>query len=369
MLDTGALHHLPWKLDNNPNGWIEPTTECQLKCPFCYRGADQDGFVGVHTPVEVVKRDIDALVEQRKVATISIAGGEPLMYPNLLEIVDYIRERDVEVMILTNGILLDEAMLRNLKAHSVARVMVHIDKHQGRAGITTEAEANRLREKFCKLFRKVGGISLGFIQPLGPDDLDDLDDLIPFFKANADVVDLITFNRLQPIATDGLSEDYIFEGRTLYERVRSTYGLEWGAYLRKTHSEDVSWLFGQAVFAGTECRGSLDREAFKFFQDEHYKKTGQYLHCARERHMGPKVWAYVPFNRSLRRIVTKYLVRKDRKAKLNHQLILIVNTPTRLADGDYDRCEGCPDAMFYDGKLVPSCLLEIVKEKGIIEAR
>jgi hypothetical protein len=45
---------------------------------------------------------------------------------------------------------------------------------------------------------------------------------------------------------------------------------------------------------------------------------------------------------------------------LRYQVILIIDGPDKV-DGKWNLCDGCPDAMYYNGKLVPSCLLERVK--------
>jgi len=31
-------YKLPWKELDNPNGWLEPTTYCNICCLGCYRG-------------------------------------------------------------------------------------------------------------------------------------------------------------------------------------------------------------------------------------------------------------------------------------------------------------------------------------------
>ena len=371
MVDRKTLYELPWTRNDNPNGWIEPTTKCQLKCPLCFRGADLDGHRAEHVDLVDVKRDIDDLIRLRRVSTITIAGGDPLLYPHLDEMIDYIRSKNVEAMVLTNGIDLDEARLRRFKAKEVARIVIHIDKYQGRQGIRSEEQTLPLRRSFCELFRKVGGVSLGFIQPIAAKDFGDLEVLLPFYKENADVVDLVAFNRMQPVGFQGSRQDGILEGHTLIDRVREVYGLEYSAYLGKTHSDEIGWLFGQAVFIGNRLIGSLDKEAFRFFQEEHRRRAGQYLHCSRTRRLTPKLLLYVPFNKSLRSILFHRLGSlgsRNGAGKLNHQLILIVNTPTKLEDGDLDRCKGCPDAMMFGGKLVPSCVLERVKAGEMMEA-
>ena len=54
----------------------------------------------------------------------------------------------------------------------------------------------------------------------------------------------------------------------------------------------------------------------------------------------------------------------EKKIKLKditYQVILIIDGPEKI-NGKWELCDGCPDAMYYKGKLVPSCLLERVKE-------
>ena len=367
MIDKQDLYKLPWTRENNPNGWVEPTTYCQLKCPFCFRGLDKDGAPRMHVPLATVKKEVEDLISLRRIGTVSIAGGEPLLYPHLDELIDFIRARNVEVLILTNGLRLDREMIIRLKERQVARVVVHIDKHQGREGIETEEDANRLRQTYCDLFREIGGISLGFIQPIGLEELDDLEVLLPFFKENSDVVDLVVFDRLQPTDYDAVSDDQILTGIALFERVKEIYGLEYGAYLEKTHSDEFSWLLGQAVFSGKHLLGSLDKQGFRFIQEEHHRRTGQYLHCTRNGHTSPGTLLRLLFNGSVRKMLARYF-RLEEKGKTNLQLILAINTPKKLENGEYDRCDGCPNAMLYEGELVPSCLLELVKNGEQIRA-
>ena len=368
-IDTSRLLRLPWTRDDNPNGWIEPTTRCQLKCPGCYRACDAPGFEGEHFRLAKAKADVDELIRRRRINALSIAGGEPLLYPQLDELIAHARSRGLEVQLVSNGIGLVDERLKELKELGVARIMIHVDRHQGRPGITTEEQANLLRREHCETFRRVGGVALGFIQPLSTGDVDDLEVLVPFFKENADVVSLVTFNRLQPLDDAAPPQGRSGEADPIITKLQETYGLEWAAYLPKTHSDDVSWLYSQVVLSGSTVIGSLDAKVFGAIQDAHRRKTGQYLFASRKRHLSlgtvgraltsPAAWRTL---RNWRRV-------RRPGDRLRLQLVLVINTPTRLPDGNYDRCEGCPDAMLHEGRLVPSCLLEILKgEQRVIEA-
>src|SRR3989338_8151506 len=102
------LYKIPWTKNNNPNGWIEPTTYCQLACPGCYRGLDAPNPPRIHEELEKLKRDIDTLVKIRNIQTIAIAGGEPFLYPKLDKLVAYAHQKGLGVRLVTNGCLLTE---------------------------------------------------------------------------------------------------------------------------------------------------------------------------------------------------------------------------------------------------------------------
>ena len=71
--------------------------------------------------------------------------------------------------------------------------------------------------------------------------------------------------------------------------------------------------------------------------------------------------------KSMRRILRKYIVSIFRKPsnlfrKPNHQVINIVNPPDSSSLEAPDICDACPDAVLYEGKMQPSCILESIKQ-------
>ncbi|MCZ7544801.1 MAG: radical SAM protein [Anaerolineae bacterium] len=107
------MYRLPWSMNDNPIGWLEITDRCNIYCKGCYR----QQLVG-HFPIEQIKDDILFLKEYRNCDNISIAGGEPLVHPQILEIVSFIREHGMKPLILTNGVRLNNniGLARELKA-------------------------------------------------------------------------------------------------------------------------------------------------------------------------------------------------------------------------------------------------------------
>src|SRR3989338_9301221 len=153
MLNLTNLYRLPWKKEDNPNGWLELTTFCQLTCPGCYRGLDKKSAKRFHSGLDELKKQVDYMKEKRNVQTISLSGGEPLLYPKLDELVSYISSKNLRIKIYTNGINLAKESIIKLKHLGVTEFVIHIDKNQDRRGYHSEEDLNKLRSEFCDLFR------------------------------------------------------------------------------------------------------------------------------------------------------------------------------------------------------------------------
>ena len=201
------LYKLPWSQQDNPNGWIEPTTYCQLKCPGCYRGLDTWEVIFQHIPLDEMKQQVDDFIAKRNVQTISIAWGEPLMYPQIFDLVEYISSKKIFTKIYTNGISLTEKTLQRMKEVWLTEFVVHIDMFQDRQGWIgkTETELNILRQSFVDMFRKYPWINLGFIMPIGTNNLIYLDDIMKFYRTNIDIINLIVFTVFRDVHVDNLA--------------------------------------------------------------------------------------------------------------------------------------------------------------------
>jgi MoaA/NifB/PqqE/SkfB family radical SAM enzyme len=58
-----------------------------------------------------IERELDLFARLRKTDSVSIAGGDPLMHPQIVEIVRMIRQRGWKPIINTNGQALTEDLL------------------------------------------------------------------------------------------------------------------------------------------------------------------------------------------------------------------------------------------------------------------
>lgn len=356
MEDQDRMYRLPWKETDNPNGWIEPTTRCQLRCPGCYRGCG--AAEGCDRSFEELTGDIKELIHRRNIQTLTIAGGEPLLYGKLDELIAYARNLGLDVVVATNGESLDTARLQRLSAAGATRVMIHIQTGQGRADGDFPGAVEARREQFCEMFRNAGGTTLGFFFAVNTGNITEMMRLIEQTKRNPDVIRMVLFMMQQDLLTG--RESGRPDWAELKQRVEEAYGMEFAAFLGRTRQGGVSWLLGGIVYAGRRILGSIDGAVFRRVQEERRRSEGRYVHTSN------RTWkengtglSFCAGNASIRRLTWNW-AKSGFRRPLRHQVIMLLRTPEKPAHM-WDYCEGCPDMMLHEGHLVPSCLLEAAR--------
>jgi radical SAM protein with 4Fe4S-binding SPASM domain len=100
------------------------TEQCNLRCKHCaiVEGRMPDSLL---TP-EHIRRIIREHTSSYPGATVSFLGGEPLMHPDCLDLLDYAAEHTPAVLITTNGHYVTAEVARRLAA-SCSRIQVSID--------------------------------------------------------------------------------------------------------------------------------------------------------------------------------------------------------------------------------------------------
>jgi hopanoid biosynthesis associated radical SAM protein HpnH len=101
---------------------IEPLFACNLKCAGCGKIQQPHTVLKQRMPVDQVL----AAVEECGAPMVSLAGGEPLMHPQIHEIVNELIKRKKFVFLCTNALLL-EKKLDKFKPSPYFAFVVHID--------------------------------------------------------------------------------------------------------------------------------------------------------------------------------------------------------------------------------------------------
>ncbi|HYG59162.1 MAG TPA: radical SAM protein [Symbiobacteriaceae bacterium] len=106
---------------------IEINTVCNLRCKTCF----VDGYHRFDAPVTVPRERVRAIMaagREQFGGTLHLMGGEPLLHPELLEIIsDGFDMGFSSVMINTNGTRVDAAMAARLAAFPAVDVLVSLD--------------------------------------------------------------------------------------------------------------------------------------------------------------------------------------------------------------------------------------------------
>src|SRR3954454_15787990 len=101
---------------------LEPLFACNLKCAGCGKIQQPHTVLKQRMPVEQAV----GAAEECGAPIISIAGGEPLMHPQIDEIVQQLLARKKIVLLCTNAVLMPKHLHR-FKPHRNFAWMVHID--------------------------------------------------------------------------------------------------------------------------------------------------------------------------------------------------------------------------------------------------
>ena len=81
---------------------LELTSFCNLKCPLCVRQVLDVPDKNQYRPVEEIIAQLDSY-PNLKYVTIAGAIAEPTAYPNLIDVIIYLRKRNVEISLYING--------------------------------------------------------------------------------------------------------------------------------------------------------------------------------------------------------------------------------------------------------------------------
>ena len=102
----------------------EITRNCNLRCMHCFSNSGNQG--SNELKINEIKKIIDDLAK-RKIFYIDFTGGEPLLRPDIFEILNYTSGKKISFSLSTNGYLVNEEIVELLKRTNVFQVQISID--------------------------------------------------------------------------------------------------------------------------------------------------------------------------------------------------------------------------------------------------
>jgi MoaA/NifB/PqqE/SkfB family radical SAM enzyme len=383
MLDKRDYYRLPWSMNDNPIAWIEVTDICNMHCDGCYR----QHLTG-HKSLEQLKDEVLFFKQWRNPDNFSIAGGEPLIYPHIIELVAFIAQQGIKPVILSNGQALKPDLLHELKKAGLAGFTMHIDSQQNRPHWQgkSEKDHNELRQKIADMVAAEGGLYLVFNSTVYPDTFHEIPDVVRWGQANIKKVQGLVFityrtaTTFNNVATDKNDEivdmsklsytretfdDHFHTAPDVYQIIKDNFPeYEASGYLGGSIRHDsYKWLIGAMVGNQHKMYGSVGKRTMELAQTGHHLWTGRYLAYPSTARIGPKLFWLSPWDKTLRQAWKNWA--KDTLWHLGHlfdgiyiQSIGIIQAPDLLPDGRADMCDSCPDITIYDGKFVNSCRMD-----------
>ena len=101
---------------------IIPMRQCNLACTYCN---EYDDF-SKPVPLEEMKKRLDLLADMGT-SIITISGGEPLMHPELDEVIRHMRRRGMIAGLITNGFYLNRERIERLNDAGLEHLQISID--------------------------------------------------------------------------------------------------------------------------------------------------------------------------------------------------------------------------------------------------
>jgi hypothetical protein len=373
--EIASLYRLPFSKNDNPNGWVEITTDCNLKCPGCYRGCDRDDNIPVHEPVEKVKENIIKMKFLRNCQIISLSGGEPLLHPDLGSIIRFIKDNGMYPFVHTNGVLLTPEMITILKKEGLSGLIIRVDS-LSRKRTTTEEELNSLRKHYGEMVYSARGVHLTFLCVVNHDNLNEIGSILKWSLDNSRLVDFVTFIPIRQVLfneSEQIDSSKWVYAEDLCNKVQTIIpDIRYAAYLgSKLDDTGIKWLQSPMIVMNKKILGYAGPKFVESFQVLHHLFKGKYAYkFGKDR-------SYLNFIQILLlsmflsdfRVVARNFLKEILSNPVNlfrcsTLLLLCYIIPPGFVNGMRDECEGCPDAMLFEGRLVPSCGLEEYKLYG-----
>lgn len=392
IIDHRKLYRLPWTLPDNAISWLEPTAMCNLACDGCYRQNEKDS----HKSLEEIKHELDVFQKLRNSDCISIAGGDPLLYPHIVELVRDIKSRGIKPIINTNGKALTKELLKDLKEAGVYGFTFHVDSKQGRGGQwkgKNELELNELRLEYAQMLAEAGNIACSFNSTVYEDTIQYAPGMVEWAHKHIDIVHTMVFICFRHVVPD-MPFDWYAEGHKIdwqnimyhsdtkrninikstdvVEKVREKFPeFTPAAYLNGTEQPDsFKWLLTERIGNKDKIFGYLGPKFLELVMIFNHFVNNTYLSYASPKttRLGRSTLFFLwPFDKGLRKSLKQYLGYLLRNPfrifkKAHMQTVMFIQPVDFDQRGNQNMCDGCPDITVHKDKLVWSCRLEEQKQ-------
>ena len=364
-----------------PHALLDIIRGCNITCEACYNTLPPS-----IKSLPQIESELDALQRQRRLSSVSIIGGEVLLHPQLDDIVRMVKRRRIDVEIFTNGVLLTDDRLAELKRDGLDVIFLHIESGQVRPDLPARPTPAQLRECWQAKSALVArhGIDAALALTAHADRLHEVDAVIRFAIESEHVHyllitlyrDLSDVARIRGDLAEGMTAERhpdallrhadAMTNLQILERLVRTMGLRpFADLVSNADHDDPRWL-SYMVATSRSREGRLTEYSVKASCFE--RAFVQILRLASGRF---PMYRGQSSRQLVIQLVLNGLTGGDckgnfaflRSALRNGNPLLakriLFQCPAEVdAAGRIIHCAHCPDAVIQEGRLVPVCLTD-----------
>jgi organic radical activating enzyme len=370
-VNVGQIHGknhpllLKYAIEECPHLTIETNLICNIKCRSCYN--INNNFV---KDFGLICDEIDTGIKKRKPQSITLIGGEPTLHPDLVKIIQYIKQQGVICQMLTNGMLFleDEKdyLLNSLVEAGLDKILLHADEGQDRIHDSIDRVITKLFGKFEKakilyslsttVFHDTQQRAAGKIRKYAANSY--FDGILALLVRHCEETIKPTFD--ESGAATMLKE---------YEGISKELGIQPLAYIPTSLDDnEISWLFyfffinakTGVVFSRSVTLVRIFFKAYRLFSGR----------AAFGLNFRGALFYAVFIGSSLLEIIInplripslfRLMARSRLLSALRIHTLVIQNPPQYHPEKEeFHICYHCPDATIRNGKLTPLCLADII---------
>ena len=370
---------LPWKSHNVPHCLIDIIRGCNVVCENCYN--TETSHI---KPLKQVKEEIDLMAKYRKLHSLAIIGGEPLLHPQLDEIIEYVHSKNIIVELFSNGLLLSEERLKKLKSLGVKLIFIHIEEGQIRKDLPRNANAQDVKELRYKIANRVydAGIEVAIIFTSYKHDMIAINKAIEEALEEKSITymiitlfrDYTRFENLKGDMKNGFigslnlnqkTKEVPYTNFDIMKYMYEQFSFKPFAFLPSNRNQkDPRWVsYMLTVFHPNNGEKSISHplkssylekfylfmhhlvtRKYPFFQEQDEKRTRTLL----------KLNGLFGGDKKGNQEFLEKIKNQEGELKI---LRVLFQAPAQLdSDGTLSFCDNCPDAVVKNGELVPACV-------------
>ncbi len=215
---------------------VELTKDCNLECVHCYRGSGPTKFPRMETG-----KLLEILIQLKRIGVriVELTGGEPLMHPDFLDIVDFVGREFENFAVVSNGVLWTQRHVDQVARYK-DHVTVQIDLDGPNAEIHQKVRVtSRSFERAVETIKRLKAASLRVRAAMNvlPDTLQYVEETLQLAKSLG--VDWFAFAQVQQLGrANGLNLQYTEEQGKYLQNLAKRLPSEFPEFVSR-HSEST----------------------------------------------------------------------------------------------------------------------------------